>query len=125
MSKQEDFNWDNFETKGFGEGYSKAEREQMAAMYEGTLGEITEKEVIKGTVVGVNDKDVIINIGFKSDGLVPLSEFRDLDGIKPGDTVEVFIEEQENALGQLILSRRKLRSYVHGRTSKMPLSMTT
>ncbi|MFC5625857.1 30S ribosomal protein S1 [Algoriphagus winogradskyi] len=109
MSKQEDFNWDNFETKGFGEGYSKAEREQMAAMYENTLGEITEKEVIKGTVVGVNDKDVIINIGFKSDGLVPLSEFRDLDGIKPGDTVEVFIEEQENALGQLILSRKKAK----------------
>lgn len=109
MSKQEDFNWDNFETKGFGEGYSKEQREQMAAMYEGTLGEITEKEVIKGTVVGVNDKDVIINIGFKSDGLVPLSEFRDLDGIKPGDTVEVFIEEQENALGQLILSRKKAK----------------
>ncbi len=109
MSNKEDFNWDNFETKGFGEGYSKEQRDQMAAMYEGTLGEITEKEVIKGTVVGVNDKDVIINIGFKSDGLVPLSEFRDLDGIKPGDTVEVFIEEQENALGQLILSRKKAK----------------
>ncbi|MEB2782258.1 30S ribosomal protein S1 [Algoriphagus sp. C2-6-M1] len=109
MSNKEEFNWDNFETKGFGEGYSKEEREQMAAMYEGTLGEITEKEVIKGTVVGVNDKDVIINIGFKSDGLVPLSEFRDLESIKPGDTVEVFIEEQENALGQLILSRKKAK----------------
>ncbi|WP_192346736.1 30S ribosomal protein S1 [Algoriphagus sp. Y33] len=109
MSNKEDFNWDNFETKGFGEGYSKEQREQMAAMYEGTLGEITEKEVIKGTVVGVNDKDVIINIGFKSDGLVPLSEFRDLESIKPGDTVEVFIEEQENALGQLILSRKKAK----------------
>ncbi|MDR7130400.1 small subunit ribosomal protein S1 [Algoriphagus sp. 4150] len=109
MSNKEDFNWDSFETKGFGEGYSKEQREQMAAMYEGTLGEITEKEVIKGTVVGVNDKDVIINIGFKSDGLVPLSEFRDLESIKPGDTVEVFIEEQENALGQLILSRKKAK----------------
>ncbi|MEN2282370.1 30S ribosomal protein S1 [Algoriphagus sp. SE2] len=109
MSTKEEFNWDNFETKGFGEGYSKEQREQMAAMYEGTLGEITEKEVIKGTVVGVNDKDVIINIGFKSDGLVPLSEFRDLESIKPGDTVEVFIEEQENALGQLILSRKKAK----------------
>ena len=109
MSNKEEFNWDNFSTKGFGEGYSKEQREQMAAMYEGTLGEITEKEVIKGTVVGVNDKDVIINIGFKSDGLVPLSEFRDLEGIKPGDTVEVFIEEQENALGQLILSRKKAK----------------
>ena len=108
MSKQ-DFNWENFETKGFGEGYSKAQREEMCAMYEGTLNEITEKEVIKGTVVGVNDKDVIINIGFKSDGLVPLNEFRDLESIKPGDEVEVFIEEQENALGQLILSRKKAK----------------
>ncbi|MGM0945962.1 MAG: 30S ribosomal protein S1 [Bacteroidota bacterium] len=109
MSNKEDFNWENFETKGFGEGYSKDQREQMAAMYEGTLNEITEKEVIKGTVVGVNDKDVIINIGFKSDGLVPISEFRDLESIKPGDEVEVFIEEQENALGQLILSRKKAK----------------
>ncbi|NVJ85880.1 MAG: 30S ribosomal protein S1 [Algoriphagus sp.] len=109
MSNNSDFNWENFETKGFGEGYSKEQREQMAAMYEGTLNEITEKEVIKGTVVGVNDKDVIINIGFKSDGLVPLNEFRDLESIKPGDEVEVFIEEQENALGQLILSRKKAK----------------
>jgi len=109
MSNKEDFNWDNFETKGFGEGYSKEQKAQMEAMYAGTLNEITEKEVIKGVVVGVNDKDVIINIGFKSDGLVPLSEFRDLDGIKPGDEVEVFIEEQENALGQLILSRKKAK----------------
>ncbi|MBN7817132.1 30S ribosomal protein S1 [Algoriphagus pacificus] len=109
MSNKEDFNWDNFETKGFGEGYSKEQKAQMEAMYAGTLNEITEKEVIKGVVVGVNDKDVIINIGFKSDGLVPLSEFRDVAGIKPGDEVEVFIEEQENALGQLILSRKKAK----------------
>jgi small subunit ribosomal protein S1 len=109
MSNKAEFNWEDFETKGFGEGYSKAQREQMAAMYENTLNEITEKEVIKGTVVGVNDKDVIINIGFKSDGLVPLSEFRDLESIKVGDTVEVFIEEQENYLGQLILSRKKAK----------------
>ncbi|EAZ80565.1 30S ribosomal protein S1 [Algoriphagus machipongonensis] len=109
MSNKEDFNWDNFETKGFGEGYSKEQKAQMESMYEGTLNEITEKEVIKGTVVGVNDKDVIINIGFKSDGLVPLNEFRDLESIKPGDEVEVFIEEQENALGQLILSRKKAK----------------
>jgi small subunit ribosomal protein S1 len=109
MSNKAEFNWEDFETKGFGEGYSKAQREQMAAMYENTLNEITEKEVITGTVVGVNDKDVIINIGFKSDGLVPLSEFRDLESIKPGDTVEVFIEEQENYLGQLILSRKKAK----------------
>ncbi|MBS4070301.1 30S ribosomal protein S1 [Algoriphagus aquatilis] len=109
MSSSKEFNWDNFSTKGFGDGYSKEQRAQMEAMYAGTLNEITEKEVIKGVVVGVNDKDVIINIGFKSDGLVPLSEFRDVAGIKPGDEVEVFIEEQENALGQLILSRKKAK----------------
>ncbi len=109
MSNKEEFDWDNVEPKGFGEGYSKEDREKMEALYEGTLNEIQEKEVISGTVVGVNDKDVIINIGFKSDGLVPVSEFRDLESINPGDTVEVFIEEQENALGQLILSRKKAK----------------
>ena len=109
MSSTKEFNWDDFGTKGFGEGYSKEQRAQMEAMYAGTLSEITEKEVIKGVVVGVNDKDVIINIGFKSDGLVPLSEFRDLASIKVGDEVDVFIEEQENALGQLILSRKKAK----------------
>ncbi|EIM76640.1 RNA binding S1 domain-containing protein [Nitritalea halalkaliphila LW7] len=109
MSNNQDFNWDDFGTKGFGEGYSKAKREEMEALYAGTLNEITEKEVIKGTVVGINDKDVIINIGFKSDGLVPVSEFRDLPDLKIGDEVELFIEEQENALGQLVLSRKKAR----------------
>ncbi len=109
MSSTKEFDWDSFSTKGFGEGYTKEQKAQMEAMYAGTLSEITEKEVIKGVVVGVNDKDVIINIGFKSDGLVPLSEFRDLASIKVGDEVDVFIEEQENALGQLILSRKKAK----------------
>lgn len=109
MSKQEDFNWEKFETKGFGEGYSKAERAEMEKLYDQTLNEITEKEVITGTVVGINDKDVIINIGFKSDGLVPRTEFRDLPDLKIGDEVDLFIEEQENALGQLVLSRKKAK----------------
>jgi small subunit ribosomal protein S1 len=109
MSKQEDFNWEKFETKGFGEGYSKAERAEMEKLYDKTLNEITEKEVITGTVVGINDKDVIINIGFKSDGLVPRTEFRDLPDLKIGDEVDLFIEEQENSLGQLVLSRKKAK----------------
>ncbi|MBR9776889.1 MAG: 30S ribosomal protein S1, partial [Cytophagales bacterium] len=109
MSNQEDFNWEKFETKGFGEGYTAAERAEMENLYDNTLTEITEKEVITGTVVGINDKDVIINIGFKSDGLVPLNEFRDIEGLKIGDEVELFIEEQENALGQLVLSRKKAK----------------
>jgi small subunit ribosomal protein S1 len=105
----EEFDWESFETKGFGEGYSRKKKEELAEMYENTLTTITEKEVVKGTVVGINDRDVILNIGFKSDGLVPVNEFRDLPELKLGDEVEVFIEEQENANGQLVLSRRKAK----------------
>lgn len=104
-----DFDWEKVETKGFGEGYSKEEREQMAQLYGDTLTQIDEKEVVEGTVVGINDRDVILNIGFKSDGLVSVSEFRDLPDLKIGDQVQVFIEEQENANGQLVLSRRKAK----------------
>jgi small subunit ribosomal protein S1 len=105
----EEFDWDSFETKGFGEGYSKAKKAELAQMYEDTLTSVTEKEVVKGTVVGINDRDVILNIGFKSDGLVPVNEFRDLPDLALGDEVEVFVEEQENAQGQLILSRKKAK----------------
>ena len=105
----EEFDWEAFETKGFGEGYSKKKREEMASMYEDTLTTIEEKEVVEGTVVGINDRDIILNIGFKSDGLVSATEFRDLPNLKVGDKVEVFIEEQENANGQLVLSRRKAK----------------
>jgi small subunit ribosomal protein S1 len=105
----QDFDWDKIDFKGFGKGYSQAQQAEMAEMYEKTLNEITEKEVVTGTVVGITDKDVILNIGFKSDGLVPLSEFRDLESLKVGDTVDVFIEDQEDAAGQLVLSRRKAR----------------
>jgi len=101
--------WDDLEDSGFGEEYSEKERQQMEAMYADTLTEINEKEVIQGTVVGITDRDVIVNIGFKSDGLVSLSEFRDHPDLKAGDEVEVYIEEQENANGQLILSRRKAK----------------
>ncbi len=105
----EEFDWESFETKGFGEGYSKKKKDELAQMYENTLTTITEKEVVTGTVVGINDRDVILNIGFKSDGLVPANEFRDLPELKLGDEVQVFIEEQENANGQLVLSRRKAK----------------
>src|SRR4028118_1937412 len=81
----------------------------MEALYGGTLNEINEKEVVKGTIVGISDRDVILNIGFKSDGLVPLSEFRDMPDMKVGDEVEVYVENQEDAGGQLILSRKKAK----------------
>jgi len=108
-SNEEEFDWEAFETKGFGEGYTRKKREEMEAMYDDTLTTIEEKELVTGTVVGINDRDVILNIGFKSDGLVSATEFRDLPELKVGDTVEVFIEEQENANGQLVLSRRKAK----------------
>ncbi len=105
----QDFNWDNVVAKGFGSGYSKSERAEMEELYGSTLTEVSEKEVVKGTVVGISDRDVILNIGFKSDGLVPLSEFRDMPDLKVGDEVEVYVENQEDAGGQLILSRKKAK----------------
>jgi len=106
---EQDFNWETAEPKGFGADYSQEEREQLAKLYEDTLTTIEEKKVVTGTVVGITDRDVILNIGFKSDGLVPVNEFRDLPDLKQGDQVEVYVEEQENKLGQLILSRRKAK----------------
>jgi len=105
----ENFNWDAFDTKGFGEGYSTAQREDLLKQYSGTVTTVSESEVVKGVVVGINDKDVILNIGFKSDGLVPLAEFKDMPNLKIGDKVDLFIEERENAMGQLVLSRRKAK----------------
>jgi small subunit ribosomal protein S1 len=103
----EEFIWE--EEKSFGEDYSQEERAKMEEIYAKTLNEITEKEVVKGTIVGINDRDIILNIGFKSDGLVSATEFRDMPELKVGDEVEVFIEKQEDANGQLILSRRKAK----------------
>ena len=105
----DEFDWDAFDKKGFGEGYSAAEKEELANIYENTLNTIEEKKVLQGTVVSISDRDVVLNIGFKSDGLVSASEFRDTPDLKVGDQVEVYIEEQENSQGQLVLSRRKAK----------------
>ncbi len=105
----EDFNWEDFETKGFGEGYSQKKKDELAALYETTLNSIEEKQTIKATVVSMGERDVVLNIGYKSDGLVSSSEFRDTPDLKVGDQIEVYIEEQENSLGQLVLSRRKAK----------------
>ncbi|WP_338391803.1 30S ribosomal protein S1 [Fulvitalea axinellae] len=109
MANIEDFDWDALETKGFGEGYSAEQKAEMEKLYDGTLNEVHENEVVKGVVVAISDRDVVLNIGFKSDGLVSASEFRDLTDLKVGDEVEVYVEEQENAQGQLVLSRRKAK----------------
>lgn len=121
-NQNEEFIWED-DDKGFGEDYSQEEREKMEEIYANTLTEITEKEVVKGTIVGINDRDIILNIGFKSDGLVSAAEFRDIPDLKIGDEVEVFIEMQEDANGQLILSRRKAKivkawEYIQGAEDK-------
>ncbi len=105
----EEFDWDAVSTKGFGDGYSTKEKEDLAKMYEETLGTVTEREVVQATVVSVTNRDVILNIGFKSDGLVSASEFRDTPDLKIGDVVEVYVDEQEDVKGQLVLSRRKAK----------------
>jgi len=104
-----EFDFDAFDTKGFGEGYSKDQRAEMEKMYSGTVTSVDSGEVVKGIVVGINDRDVILNIGFKSDGLVPLAEFKEMSNLKIGDVVDLFIEEREDAMGQLVLSRRKAK----------------
>jgi small subunit ribosomal protein S1 len=104
-----EFDFDAFASKGFGEGYSKDKRAEMEKMYSGTVTSVDTGEVVKGVVVGINERDVILNIGFKSDGLVPLAEFKEMTNLKIGDVVDLFIEERENAMGQLVLSRRKAK----------------
>ena len=73
----EDFNWEAHSSQGFGKSYSEKERAEMEKMYDDTLTTVQEEQVVTGTVVGITDRDVILNIGFKSDGLVAISEFRD------------------------------------------------
>ncbi|GAA4468506.1 30S ribosomal protein S1 [Nibrella saemangeumensis] len=103
------FDWDRADNKGFGSGYSAEERSRMEELYDNTLAQVNEKEVVTGSVVGITDREVILNIGFKSDGLVPASEFRDMPDLKIGDEVEVYVENQEDPNGQLVLSRKKAK----------------
>jgi small subunit ribosomal protein S1 len=109
INAQQDFDWEKINSKGFASGYSSAEKAEMEKMYDSTLTQVQEKQVVKGIVVGIVERDVILNIGFKSDGLVSVSEFRDMPDLKVGDEVEVYIETQESTDGQLILSRRKAK----------------
>lgn len=104
----EDFDWD-MDPKGFG-NYTNEERAKLEGMYTTTLNSINKGEIISGAVVSMNLKDVVLNIGFKSDGMVPLSEFRDMPELKIGDVVEVFVEDQEDKNGQLILSRKRAKT---------------
>lgn len=103
-----DFDWDN--TGKTTDIYKSEEKTQMEAMYDGTLNQIAEHVTMDGTVISLTDKEAIINVGFKSDGMVPLSEFRHMPDLKPGDKVEVYVETKEDKNGQLILSHKKARA---------------
>jgi small subunit ribosomal protein S1 len=89
--------------------YNKEDKEKYDKVYENTFVQITDGELIKGLVVGVTKTDVVVNIGFKSDGLVSLNEFRDLQNLKSGDEVEVMVMEKEDREGHLHLSRKQAR----------------
>jgi small subunit ribosomal protein S1 len=104
----ENFDWSTLSKKQT--VYSKEVREQMAAQFEATLKSINEHEVMDGTIVGISTKDIVVNIGFKSDGVVALSETRYNPELKIGDKLEVYIESQEDKTGQLILSHKKARA---------------
>lgn len=89
--------------------YTEQEKSELIQIYEAALKPVKECEVVTGKVVGICNRDFIIDIGLKSDGLVPINEFRDLPDLKMGDQVEVYIEAQEDAQGQLVLSRKKAK----------------
>ncbi len=102
-----DFDWDALEE---GQAYSQQGKEDLVKTYDDTLNTVKDKDVVMGTVTAMNKREVVVNIGFKSDGIVPMSEFRYNPELKIGDEVEVYIENQEDKKGQLILSHKKARA---------------
>lgn len=103
----EDFDWEAYEN---GDAQGEKTREELTKTYDESLNTVKDKEVIEGTIIALNKREAVVNIGYKSDGIIPMNEFRYNPDIKVGDTVEVFIENQEDKKGQLILSHRKARA---------------
>ena len=103
----EDFNWDALEE---GDSYGQVSKDDLVKTYDETLNTVKDKEVVMGTVTAMNKREVVVNIGFKSDGVVSMAEFRYNPDLKIGDEVEVYIENQEDKKGQLILSHKKARA---------------
>ena len=101
----DDFNWDEFENGAA----STVSKQDLEKAYDDTLNKIQEHEVVEGTVISIDKKEVVVNIGYKSDGIIPASEFRYNPDLKVGDKVEVYVENQEDKKGQLLLSHKKAR----------------
>jgi small subunit ribosomal protein S1 len=106
-TEPEEFDWDSYAEEGF---YSKNKQADIEAIYDQTLSSIGEGEVVDGTVIAMNKREVVINIGFKSEGVISLNEFRYNPDLKIGETVEVYVENQEDKKGQLVLSHKKARA---------------
>ncbi|OJX90856.1 MAG: 30S ribosomal protein S1 [Paludibacter sp. 47-17] len=104
---EEDFDWDAYEK---GDTMTAADKKALESVYDNTLNAIKDKEVVEGTVISINKREVVVNVGYKSDGIVPMSEFRYNPELKVGDKVEVYIESQEDKKGQLILSHKQARA---------------
>jgi small subunit ribosomal protein S1 len=104
----EEFDWDAYEKDGFS---AQSSREEQQKLYEDTLSTVAVEEVVEGKVIAMNNREVVINIGQKSEGVVSLNEFRYNPDLKVGDTVEVYVESQEDKKGQLVLSHKKARAY--------------
>ena len=102
-----DFDWDAYEK---GESKSEKSREELTRTYDESLNTVKDKEVIEGTIIALNKREAVVNIGYKSDGIIPMNEFRYNPDIKIGDVVEVFVENPEDKKGQLVLSHRKARA---------------
>ena len=105
---KEEFDWDEFEKES--DIYSSEERAEFEELYGKTLSKVAVHEIIDGTVISMNNREVVINIGYKSEGVVSLNEFRYNPDLKAGDTVDVYVEIQEDKNGQLVLSHKKARS---------------
>jgi len=103
----EGFDWEAYANGAADSGVSREAQEQA---YDGSLNKIDDHKVVDGTVISINKREVVVNIGSKSDGIIPASEFRYNPDLKVGDTVEVYIENQEDKKGQLILSHKKARA---------------
>ena len=102
-----DFDWDAYEN---GSTETKEAKAELEKAYDTTLNKVNEHEVIEGTVISINKREVVVNIGYKSDGIIPISEFRYNPDLKVGDQVEVYVENQEDKKGQLVLSHKKARA---------------
>ena len=101
----QNFDWDAYEAQKQGK-----QNEEEIQKYNETLSAIKDNEVVEGTVISINKREVVVNVGYKSDGIVPAAEFRYNPELKVGDKVEVYIQSQEDKKGQLVLSHKEART---------------